>query len=66
MLKLVSLFGIVVIPSAAFRRLCVETADPMMRKIEALQPPSGGCVLKQLDHFAVGKVVDSRLQAAVC
>ena len=66
MLKLVSLFGIVVIPSAAFRRLCVETADPMMRKIEALQPPSGGCVLKLTELFSGLYIAISRLQAAVC
>ena len=36
---------------AAFRRLCVETvANPAIRRME-LQPPSGGCVLKQSIPF---------------
>ena len=33
---------------AAFRRLCVETTDKSLnRRQYAIQPPSGGCVLKQ-------------------
>ena len=33
--------------AAAFRRLCVETNDAKIAVTELLQPPSGGCVLKQ-------------------
>ncbi len=33
-------------PSAAFRRLCVETIALRLRRIKIYQPPSGGCVLK--------------------
>ena len=32
--------------SAAFRRLCVETAEQEAQIERDLQPPSGGCVLK--------------------
>ena len=32
---------------AAFRRLCVETPDQYFRSGNEIQPPSGGCVLKQ-------------------
>ena len=34
--------------------------------INAQQPPSGGCVLKQLLPYGEFRAVDSRLQAAVC
>ena len=33
---------------AAFGRLCVETANRLRAGSFACQPPSGGCVLKQL------------------
>ena len=33
--------------SAAFGRLCVETMIDILMSINANQPPSGGCVLKQ-------------------
>ena len=36
-------------PSAAFRRLCVETTRYTRNRIFKLQPPSGGCVLKHKD-----------------
>ena len=32
---------------AAFGRLCVETSPKTTRRTQYLQPPSGGCVLKQ-------------------
>ena len=32
---------------AAFRRLCVETCSKKLFDINHVQPPSGGCVLKQ-------------------
>ena len=35
------------LPPAAFRRLCVETIMLSMLLAGAIQPPSGGCVLKQ-------------------
>ena len=35
--------------SAAFRRLCVETADKYVEWVKKQQPPSGGCVLKLVD-----------------
>ena len=34
-------------PPAAFGRLCVETINQFLPKLLSLQPPSGGCVLKQ-------------------
>ena len=36
------------------------------RLLREAQPPSGGCVLKQLRCKAFGLVIISRLQAAVC
>ena len=40
---------------AAFRRLCVETGKERTAKTErGSQPPSGGCVLKQLQGHIVG------------
>ena len=37
------------------------------RKAEAIQPPSGGCVLKHEPIYDIrGKHNTSRLQAAVC
>ena len=33
--------------AAAFRRLCVETSLPPLKLSLTVQPPSGGCVLKQ-------------------
>ena len=35
---------------AAFRRLCVETVWVMFAVVFVTQPPSGGCVLKQMDR----------------
>ena len=32
--------------AAAFRRLCVETLLELSSRIDTIQPPSGGCVLK--------------------
>ena len=32
---------------AAFRRLCVETRSSSSIAVIIIQPPSGGCVLKQ-------------------
>ena len=35
---------------AAFRRLCVETADTVNQvDLRNIQPPSGGCVLKRIE-----------------
>ena len=51
---------------AAFGRLCVETISISASKGKGIQPPSGGCVLKQvMDNDYAGSEV-SRLQAAVC
>ena len=38
--------------AAAFRRLCVETSGTGMGAVCRLQPPSGGCVLKQSKPYA--------------
>ena len=35
---------------AAFGRLCVETTKESPKRLQRTQPPSGGCVLKQI-HF---------------
>ena len=35
-------------PPAAFGRLCVETPARFARRVHSRQPPSGGCVLKQI------------------
>ncbi len=35
--------------AATFGWLCVETAYQVINDICSMQPPSGGCVLKQLD-----------------
>ena len=35
--------------TAAFGRLCVETAIGVIANVEHCQPPSGGCVLKQIN-----------------
>ncbi|WP_432760539.1 hypothetical protein [Neisseria lactamica] len=37
--------------SAAFRRLCVETAPQSSAISTSTQPPSGGCVLKHVEIF---------------
>ena len=52
--------------SAAFRRLCVETAGSAALPPAGGQPPSGGCVLKRKGGAYVLEGVSSRLQAAVC
>ena len=38
--------------TAAFGRLCVETAGSKTPEIVEWQPPSGGCVLKPVPSFA--------------
>ena len=39
---------------AAFRRLCVETASVVATgSLLRIQPPSGGCVLKQQRHITM-------------
>ena len=40
--------------SAAFGRLCVETNDALFGRVHFGQPPSGGCVLKQVSAHADG------------
>ena len=42
-------------PAAAFGRLCVETAVVKPAKATVLQPPSGGCVLKQSNSIKIAK-----------
>ena len=39
---------------AAFGRLCVETIINCFMRVIRFQPPSGGCVLKQLQGHIVG------------
>ena len=39
--------------AAAFRRLCVETPVITENGVKQLQPPSGGCVLKQFWRFFI-------------
>ena len=52
---------------AAFGRLCVETiANLSIFIFLSIQPPSGGCVLKQDILRWVGVACPSRLRAAVC
>ena len=51
---------------AAFRRLCVETLSGRACCLTLTQPPSGGCVLKQLRATRKLLLNPSRLQAAVC
>ena len=52
---------------AAFRRLCVETINCLANLPNVFtQPPSGGCVLKREQRFAMAVRPPSRLQAAVC
>ena len=52
---------------AAFRRLCVETKVWIFRQTVIHQPPSGGCVLKQIFKVIEAREENaSRLQAAVC
>ena len=51
---------------AAFRRLCVETLQNKKPRERVSQPPSGGCVLKQLYLLRDAGRCPSRLQAAVC
>ena len=51
---------------AAFRRLCVETFQTQKGRPNLIQPPSGGCVLKQSVMFVHADNFASRLQAAVC
>ena len=52
---------------AAFRRLCVETDNLGFYSFLCWnQPPSGGCVLKQVFVEALIYGQASRLQAAVC
>ena len=46
--------------SAAFRRLCVETARRRHLARHRGQPPSGGCVLKQSQQ----QTLDARIPAA--
>ena len=52
--------------AAAFGRLCVETRVWLNVNKLFKQPPSGGCVLKQV--VELGRSMDgcSRLRAAVC
>ena len=52
-------------PPAAFRRLCIETVLVIIGRVAKMQPPSGGCVLKQDKYFVNQLVINSRLQAAV-
>ena len=40
-----------VLYSAAFGRLCVETGRTQLSRKLLIQPPSGGCVLKPLMEF---------------
>ena len=47
--------------AAAFGRLCVETENEVVSKIFVVQPPSGGCVLKQL--FTAEKYGEQRAAA---
>ena len=63
-----SIFGLIFvrIRTAAFRRLCVETAKTLTAIQRQKQPPSGGCVLKLNIMFGMLAFVVSRLQAAVC
>ena len=55
-------------PAAAFGRLCVETARPSISQtMQPMQPPSGGCVLKQKHRDSIyTRHAGSRLRAAVC
>ena len=43
-------------PPAAFRRLCVETLSKPKPSGKGSQPPSGGCVLKQLTQAAYNRL----------
>ena len=51
---------------AAFGRLCVETIQFDQHRFSLAQPPSGGCVLKQVKFGRVGFFLPSRLRAAAC
>ena len=53
-------------PPAAFGRLCVETAIRITGRFVQFQPPSGGCVLKQMAIPSKYCPATSRLRAAVC
>ena len=52
--------------AAAFGRLCVETLPTPNGYCHNWQPPSGGCVLKQLKPLLLSLRNGSRLRAAVC
>ena len=56
----------VMLAAAAFGRLCVETFIHALPLKQRLQPPSGGCVLKQRHAETDAARLGSRLRAAVC
>ena len=61
------LFFCVALPTAAaFGRLCVETVPCIFTWKNSVQPPSGGCVLKQITGKDNYIRFGSRLRAAVC
>ena len=51
---------------AAFGRLCVETGKPFRPEITTVQPPSGGCVLKQRIKKENGIAVDPAAFGRLC
>ena len=51
---------------AAFGRLCVETNNPKPLNPHPPQPPSGGCVLKQIPVFAVFVRADPAAFGRLC
>ncbi len=63
---LVNAFVLTADVPAAFGRLCVETRLCLRSIWSALQPPSGGCVLKLACAILMNGLLTSRLRAAVC
>ena len=52
--------------AATFGWLCVETTAPARAPVVPLQPPSGGCVLKQPNEGSTRFPLCSHLRVAVC
>ena len=52
--------------AATFGWLCVETTKPMQQISQSMQPPSGGCVLKQNDFWHCVRQSDAATFGWLC